>query len=185
MIRMFLDHDTDVIKSIENAGTKINFALQGTLSQEAATVADRIRSNASGAVVQGHTGTLADSVVVQPVESDGAKTKIEIKAAEGDAFYGKILERGTKAFEEHPRFRVAQKAVKSGGKTVKRAVRARAGAHAMKFLAGGGTVFAKLVRHPPVPKFAWFSGVLDTLTPRIVEDVAKSVDEALDRTLSI
>jgi hypothetical protein len=179
VIDITLDNPTAVIAKMENTANDLMAEITRRLDYEAGAVADRIRANASGGIVQAQTGRLADSVLEGDVQQAGLTASVTITAAEGDAFYGKILERGTKAYPIGARFREAGTLSPKGRK-----LKARFGATAetryMKIFTGGETIFRKLVEHPAIAKHPWFSSVLDEFTPRIVEGVAEGVGKALE-----
>jgi hypothetical protein len=178
MIDIYLDEDSETIQRLNTAPSRLVAAITGSLLHDAQLVADEIRRNASGGMLQQQTGALADSVLELPVQSSGESASVAIVASGGDTYYGKILERGTKAYEERPRFREAVKGIKG----VRRAVRARKGAHAMLFSAGGGSqIFAKVVEHPAIAPRPWFSSVLARFTPQIVDDMTRAVSDALEK----
>ncbi len=175
MIGVYVDGATPTIAKLEALPEKLNEQLIRRLSYESEIVADKIRANASGGVVEEQTGRLADSVQALDVEVSGASASVKIIGAGGDAFYGKILERGTKEYPIDPRYRAAGTISPKGRK-----LRARAGAHALKFIMGGGVVFAKHVEHLAIAKHKWFSSVLDEYGTQFVENVAADIDKVLE-----
>lgn len=175
MVKVELENGDEVAAQIRAIPDQLQAAIGGRLGAEAERVAERVRANASGGVVRERTGTLAGSVAVQAVETEGGKSSVAITAAGGDAWYGKVLERGTKAFEERGRFRPAGTLSKKGRK-----LKARAGAHAMKFVAGGSTVFAKVVEHPEIARRPWFTGALESLEDSILRGLAETVADVVE-----
>ena len=179
MIDLYLDRSTEAIARMEATANDLMTEITRRLDYEAGLVAEKIRANASGGVVQERTGRLADSVQQQDVQQHGLTASVTITGSGGDAFYGKILERGTKAYEIDARYQAAGTLTAKGRTRRKALYGATEKTRYMKLFVGGQMMFRKSVQHPAIAKHPWFSSVLDEFTPRIVEDVATGVSESL------
>jgi hypothetical protein len=101
-------------------------ALTGRLNRVMEMLASYIvREKLSGQMLRRRTGILAGSVHTIPATIQGTQIKAGVRSSEGPAFYGRVLEEGSRA---HQIF-----AVKS---------------RALAFVMNGKQVFARSVMHP-------------------------------------
>lgn len=125
---------------------------------QAEQVAERLRANVSGGVLQTRTGALLESILLQPMQQDGLNASIEVQAGDEEAWYGAVFETGGSGAYE----------ITAKGK-------------ALAFVAGGGDmIFRKLVSHPPIPELPWFAPVIDEMSPGIVEGIADAIKSEVE-----
>lgn len=97
-------------------------------------MADRVKGNLSGAVLQTRSGKLLSTVRQLPATISGNEIYGAVFAGGADAPYGVYFEEGGTGYYEI------------------RPVNARV----LAFMSQGKTIFAKVVNHPPIPKLPWF-----------------------------
>lgn len=154
MIKVTLDGDTAVMRMLELAPHKVVQAVLRVSDQESQALADLIRQNASGGVLESRTGTLAESVQPGAPQITGLKSEASVGS---DVYYGLIQETGIA--DPYPE---------------------EAHGGVMAFEEQGETIFRKLVEHPAMPEHPWFTPVLDEQAPQIVEAVQQAIQEQLE-----
>lgn len=155
MITLYLEPESE-LQALAQKPTRLMDAVLNRVNAAADLVASKARENASGGLLQPHTGELAGSVQVVSASVSGGSASAEVTTA-GDVA-GIVQEVGSGAFEERP----------------------QAGT-VMHFLAGGEDVFARYVEHPPIQPTEWFSGSLEEVESQIVEDMAAGIEGALEK----
>jgi hypothetical protein len=118
-----------------------------------------VKEKLSGQILKRRTGILAGSVrVSEPAHVIGATFQGKIAAAEGTAFYGRILSEGSRAHEIL--------AVKS---------------RALKFVTNGKEVYAKSVMHPGMMAKPFLRPALLENESSIRAQLQQALDEELGR----
>lgn len=155
MIKITMDGDTEVMRMLETAPDRVIGAFLHASEQEAEALAVLIRENAAGGVLESRTGTLAESVQPDAPKIDGLQSTVGVSS---DVYYGLIQEVGIRnPFPEE------------------------AHGSAMMFEEGGEQIFRKLVEHPAMPEHPWFTPVLDSQAPQIMEAAERAIQEELGK----
>jgi len=99
-----------------------------------AMLADRVKGNLSGAVLQTQSGALLGTLMQTPAQLSGDELYASVQAGGELAPYGIYFEEGGTGYYEI------------------RPINARV----LAFMMGGQQMFAKIVNHPPIPHLPWF-----------------------------
>jgi len=158
MIEFYLDNDTAVMKMLEDEPQNAINAFLHVAAEQSEAMAEQIKQNVSGGVLQTRTGTLEASVQPQAPKIDGLQASAEVVGGGGDAYYGEIQELGI----SHP-------------------YPEQAAGDVMAFEDGGSSIFTRLVEHPAMPAHPWFLPVLDEMAPQIIAGVHERIQETLDK----
>jgi hypothetical protein len=160
MIKFFMDGQTDVERMLEQEPERIVIAMLQPIDEGTQTMADQVRSNVTGGVLQRRTGTLEESVQPQAPKINNLVVDQDFTAGSGWAYYGRILEQGVDhAWQEENLW---------AGKP-------------MAFEVAGEKVFAALAEHPALPSFPWFYPVLEEQTPMIMDKVQQAITKELEK----
>jgi hypothetical protein len=164
MLRISFKHGSEVfIQSLQNKGPQILrvvFTKLDMLMRQLATyiVAEKLTGNP----LQTRTGKLAASVRYVPAEISGSRITFAVEAATGEAFYGRIHERGGSTF--YPIMAVHRRA--------------------LMFLAEGEKVFVRppaFVMHPPAKPRPFMAQSLEENRQHIIDEVRAAINEALNK----
>jgi hypothetical protein len=120
-------------------------------------MADRVKGNLSGGVLQSRTGKLLSTVMQEPAQISGDVIVGAVTAGGAEAPYGIYFEEGgTGYYEIKP-----------------------VNARVLAFMGEGGMIFAKLVNHPPIPHLPWFQPEADAA----VDEMASQLNQAFEEVL--
>lgn len=119
-------------------------------------MADRVKENLDGGVLQRRTGNLYNSVMQEPAQISGDQMTAAVTAGGDGAPYGIYFEEGGSSYYEI------------------RPVNARV----LAFMGEGRMLFAQVVNHPPTPKLPWFQPEVDTASPEMESQLNEAISEA-------
>lgn len=120
-------------------------------------MADRVKANLGGAVLQTRSGKLLGTVKQTPASVSGSQIYGAVTAGGADAPYGVYFEEGGSSYYEI------------------RPINAQV----LAFMSQGKQVFAKVVNHPPTPKLPWFAPEKATATEEMKTQLHEVFVEAL------
>lgn len=122
-----------------------------------AMMADRVKGNLSGAVLQTKTGKLLSTVMQEPAQISGDIITGAVTAGGEAAPYGIYFEKGgTGYYDIVP-----------------------VNARVLAFMGAGKTIFAKMVHHPPTPHLPWFGPEVDTASDEMATQLNQVFQEVL------
>ena len=148
-----------VIENTLVVGQRIEKNLADSLTFISGAVADRIRQNLSGGVLNIRSGSLFGSVKRSGPDADGSALEAGVTAGGDGAPYGIYFEKGG-----------------LGSYTI-----TAKNAKVLAFMGGGGAmVFAKSVIHPAIPLRPWFQPAVDAIAPTIPGELQEAISEALN-----
>jgi len=110
-----------------------------------------------GQVLKQRSGRLAGSIRAIPASRSGSEITGAVEGGGGPAFYARVHEYGGQ--KEYPIVPVNAKA--------------------LMFQAGGETIFAKRVNHPPLPERPFMRPALQNMKATIIEELQETLGEAL------
>jgi hypothetical protein len=122
-----------------------------------AMMADRVRMNLSGGVLQSRTGRLLDTVMQEPAQISGDVITAAVTAGGDSAPYGVYFEEGGDGYYDIVPIN----------------------ARVLAFMAEGQMIFARMVHHPPIPKLPWFQPEVDTATEEMEAELNAVIGEVL------
>lgn len=158
MLEVTLKSDPEkLVAALRSKPEQIVNALAGRLNAVLMQLASYIvRRKLSGQMLKRRTGVLAGSVHAEPAEIVGTQIIGKVMAAEGPAFYGTILESGSRAHQIL--------SVKS---------------RALAFMTDGRRRFAARVTHPGTAARPFMRLSLDENAAEIREQLQQTLDEEL------
>jgi hypothetical protein len=120
-------------------------------------MADRVRANLSGGVLETRTGKLLETVMQEPAQISGDIITGAVTAGGEAAPYGIYFEEGgTGYYDIVP-----------------------VNARVLAFMGEGQMIFARMVHHPPTPKLPWFGPEVDTASDEMATELNQIIQEVL------
>lgn len=120
-------------------------------------MADRVRENLSGGVLQTRTGKLLSTVMQEPAQISGNEITAAVTAGGDAAPYGIYFEEGGAGYYDIVPIN----------------------ARVLAFMAEGQMIFAKMVHHPPIPKLPWFQPAVDEAAEEMEAQLNQVIGEVL------
>jgi hypothetical protein len=158
-VRLMFALDVEqVTAGIEEKSGLLADMLAERIDRVNAMMAERVKGNLSGAVLNEQSGKLLSTVQQVPTQRSGDELYGSVVAGGPEAPYGIYFEEGGLGY-----YTIA-------------AVNARA----LAFMMGGNLVFAKLVNHPPIPKLPWFAPEVLTAMEQMPQALRQVISEVLE-----
>jgi hypothetical protein len=120
-------------------------------------MADRVKANLSGGVLQTRSGKLLDTVRQEPAQISGDEIIGAVTAGGEEAPYGIYFEKGGSGYYDI----------------------VPVNARVLAFMSEGQQIFAKMVHHPPIPLKPWFGPEVDVATDEMANELNAVFQEVL------
>jgi hypothetical protein len=154
---MFALDVEQAVTGIEEKRSLLTDMLAERIDRVNAMMAERVRGNLSGAVLNRQSGKLLDTVQQVPTQLSGDELYASVSAGGPEAPYGIYFEEGGTEF-----YTIAP-----------------VNARALAFMMGGRKIFAKIVNHPPTPKLPWFQPEVLTAMDEMPQQLRQVISEVL------